>query len=360
LVVGACAVVGCSDPGELELRAGSLAAGATVEGALPVLVFSRTEGFRHASIEDAVPAIEVMGASLGWTVDATEDPSVFSPQTLAGYRVVVFALTTGDVLDASQESAFEGYMAAGGGYVGIHSATDTEYDWSFYGDMLGAYFDGHPAPQDATMTVTDATHPSTAHLGETWDRFDEWYNFAPNPSEDVDVLLNLEESTYDGGTMGALHPIAWTREFAGGRVFYTGGGHTSESYDEPDFLTHLQGGIVWAAGLGDGGGSTGTTTGDDGSTGDSEASTTTSSTGQTTAASGAATTETPGTDPAPDTTGGTGDASPQDGPSDDAAGCSCRTSPVNAPLFALLPLARIRRRRRSSRGARSDSTASAT
>jgi MYXO-CTERM domain-containing protein len=343
-----CVLAACGGATDVDVRAGSLAAGRTPTGNLGVLVFSRTQGFRHGSIDDAVPAIEAMGLNEGWTVDATEDPSVFDPATLAMYRVVVFALTTGDVLDGDQEAAFEAFMAAGGGYVGIHSASDTEYDWTFYGDMLGAYFDGHPSPQDATITVVDDAHPSTTHLGQTWERFDEWYNFAPNPAGDVHVLLNLEESSYDGGTMGDQHPIAWTRETTGGRVFYTGGGHTSESYADPDFLTHLRGGIAWAAGDPNEGGST-SGTGDPGSTSDG---------GDPTSSTSAASTSSAGTTTTTSTTGAGGDTGSSGTPATDGGGaeaeagdggCACRTrGPSSTPLSVILVgFAVVRRRRRT-------------
>ena len=224
--------------------------GASLQDGLSLLLFSRTEGFRHGSIDQAIPALEDLGTEQGWRVDATEDPQEFSLANLDNYDVVVFLNTTGDVLDQGQQQAFEDYIAQGRGYVGIHSATDTEYDWAWYGEMLGGYFDGHPAVQEATIDVVDGAHPSTEHLGDQWVRNDEWYNFSPNPSDtdSIQVLLRLDESTYNGGSMGDDHPIAWIHEYGGGRAFYTGGGHTGASFSEPDFLDHLAGGILWAAG----------------------------------------------------------------------------------------------------------------
>lgn len=224
--------------------------GASLQEGLSLLLFSRTEGFRHGSIDQAIPALEGLGAEQGWRVDATEEPDAFETANLDNYDVVVFLNTTGDVLDEGQQQAFEDYIAQGRGYVGIHSATDTEYDWAWYGEMLGGYFDGHPAVQEATIDVVDGAHPSTEHLGGQWDRNDEWYNFSPNPSDtdSIQVLLRLDESSYNGGTMGDDHPIAWIHEYGGGRAFYTGGGHTGASFSEPDFLQHLAGGILWAAG----------------------------------------------------------------------------------------------------------------
>ena len=214
-----------------------------------VLVFSRTAGVRHDSIPDAVAAVGALGAAHGFAVDATEDPAVFDDARLAPYRAVVFLLTTGDVLDPSQQAAFERYIRAGNGYAGVHSASDTEYDWPWYGELVGAYFGDHPAIQAATVHVEDRSHPSTAGLPETWPRTDEWYNFRANPRGRVHVLARLDEASYAGGTMGADHPIAWYHAYDGGRAWYTAGGHTRESYAEPPFLEHLLGGIRYAAGL---------------------------------------------------------------------------------------------------------------
>ncbi|HET6532672.1 MAG TPA: ThuA domain-containing protein [Actinoplanes sp.] len=213
-----------------------------------VLVFSKTAGFRHDSIPAGVQAVRDLGAANGFTVTATEDAAAFTTANLAGYEAVVFLSTTGDVLSASQQTAFESYVRGGGGYVGVHAAADTEYDWPFYGNLVGAYFASHPAIQPATVVVEDRAHAATAHLPQRWNRTDEWYNYRTNVRSTAHVLATLDETTYSGGGMGADHPIAWCRPFEGGRSFYTGGGHTSESYADPAFRTHLLGGIRWAAG----------------------------------------------------------------------------------------------------------------
>ena len=214
-----------------------------------VLVFSKTAGFRHDAIGVGTQAIRDLGSTAGFTVDATEDASIFSDAGLASYSAVIWLLTTGDALDATQQAAFERFVRAGKGYVGVHSASDTEYSWPWYGQLVGAYFKGHPAIQADTITVEDAGHPSTSGLPAPWSRTDEWYNFRSNPRQSVRVLLSLDESSYDPGE-GAMgdHPIAWCHEFAGGRAWYTGLGHTQASYAEPAFRQHLLGGIRWAAG----------------------------------------------------------------------------------------------------------------
>lgn len=216
-----------------------------------VLVYSRTAGFRHDSIPDGIRMVQELGEEHGFKVDATEDPEKFTPENLDQYAVVIFLSTTGDVLDDEQEKAFEGFIAKGRGYVGIHAAADTEYEWPWYGELVGGYFKSHPAIQPADVRVEDHNHPSTAHLPDVWHRTDEWYNYRQNPRGKVRVLLDLDESTYENGGMGDDHPIAWYHEFGGGRAFYTGGGHTSESFSEPDFRQHILGAVQWAAGVKD-------------------------------------------------------------------------------------------------------------
>ncbi|MFG3002663.1 ThuA domain-containing protein [Streptomyces calvus] len=213
-----------------------------------VLVFSKTAGFRHDSIPEGVAAVKALGERGGFTVDATEDAKAFTSANLRRYDAVVFLSTTGDVLDARQQRAFESYINRGGAYVGIHAAADTEYDWEFYGGLAGAYFHSHPAIQPATVEVEDRAHPATSGLARTWERTDEWYNYRSNPREHAHVLASLDEESYTGGTMNGDHPIAWCRNYEGGRAFYTGGGHTKESFADPAFRDHLLGGIRWAVG----------------------------------------------------------------------------------------------------------------
>lgn len=215
-----------------------------------VLVFSKTDtaGYRHASIPDGIQAFQSLGRDHYFDVDATEDATVFTSDSLQAYDAVVFLSTSGDVLDGAQQAAFERYIRAGGGFMGVHGAAATEYEWSWYGGLVGAFFDDHPAVQEATVHVANAAHPSTLHLPKQWARTDEWYNFRTDPSDSVEVLLTLDEATYDGGTMGPGHPVAWMREYDGGRTFYTALGHTEESFQEPLFRRHLLKGLEWAAG----------------------------------------------------------------------------------------------------------------
>ncbi|AKZ60013.1 putative secreted glycosyl hydrolase [Streptomyces ambofaciens ATCC 23877] len=227
------------------------AAQAAADPAYKVLVFSRTAGFRHSSIDDGITALRSLGTANNFTVDATEDPGAFTAGNLAQYKAVVFLSTTGDVLGDAQQTAFERYLNGGGGYVGIHAAADTEYDWPFYEGLAGALFHSHPAIQSATVEIEDRAHDATAHLGTTWQRTDEWYNYRTNPRTTARVLASLDESSYSGGNMNGDHPIAWCKDYEGGRAFYTGGGHTDESYTDAAFRRHLLGGIRWAAGMTD-------------------------------------------------------------------------------------------------------------
>jgi len=214
-----------------------------------VLVFSKTTGFRHDSIPHGIVTIKTLGAHHGFSVDSTEDATRFTDMELARYQVVVFLSTTGDILDDGQKAAFERYIRSGGGFAGIHSASDTEYRWAWYGRLVGAYFAGHPEIQRATVRIEDLGHASTRGLPPIWERTDEWYNFRNNPRGTVHVLATLDEATYSGGKMGADHPIAWCQAIDGGRSWYTAMGHTTESFAEPLYRLHLLGGIESAAGV---------------------------------------------------------------------------------------------------------------
>ncbi|HYP89856.1 MAG TPA: ThuA domain-containing protein, partial [Polyangiaceae bacterium] len=186
----------------------------------------------------------------GWRIEATEDANRFSDDGLIDYGAVIFLSTTGDVLDDDQQAAFERFIRGGGGFVGIHSATDTEYDWAWYGSLVGAYFREHPAVQAADVLVEDGAPLGVAGLPKRWHRTDEWYAFKSNPRANVSVLLSLDETSYAPGAanMNGDHPIAWSHEYDGGRAFYTALGHTPESYADPLFMGHVAGGIAWALG----------------------------------------------------------------------------------------------------------------
>lgn len=212
-----------------------------------ILVFTRTQTFRHQSIEAGVEAILKLGKENGITIDTTSDSGKFTEENLKQYSTLLFLHSTGELFDANQKNAFQRYIQAGGGWVGIHAACDAEYHWPWFNKLAGAYFMSHPHQQKAKLIVSDRTHESTKHLQETWERYDEWYDFKSlNP--DVKVLIKIDEKSYEGGKNGENHPMAWYHEYDGGRAWYTGLGHTDESFKEEAFLQHVLGGIKWAIG----------------------------------------------------------------------------------------------------------------
>ncbi|GGV72283.1 Crp/Fnr family transcriptional regulator [Streptomyces griseoloalbus] len=208
-----------------------------------LLVYTRTTDYRHDSIPAGVAALRTLG---GFGVDATEDPAAFE-EPLDRYVAVVFLSTSGEVLTPPGRERLAAYVEAGGGFVGVHAAACTEDDWPYYGDLLGARFDRHPALQPGRAVIEDRGHPATRHLPPVWHFTDEWYDFRTNPRGRVRVLVRADESSYDGGGMGDDHPLAWCRDQGEGRVFYTALGHAAEAYADADFRAHLLGGITWAA-----------------------------------------------------------------------------------------------------------------
>lgn len=222
----------------------------TNSGADRILVYSRTLGYRHA---DAIAAGgAVLAARLnerGIGVDLTEDPARFTPEALARYRAVCFLYTSGnDILDAGGKAALEAFVRGGGGWIGIHSAADTEYDWPFYRALVVAPFASHPEIQQATVTIEDHSHPATAALSSApWIATDEWYNFALSPrgQPGVHVLATVDETSYSGGTMGADHPVIWWHDTLGGRAFYSALGHAGARWHERAFVDHVAGAACW-------------------------------------------------------------------------------------------------------------------
>ncbi len=223
-------------------------------GPARLLVFSKTKGFHHESIADGNAALIKMGMENGFVVDTSTNADYFNEDSLKHYAAVVFLSTTGDVLNNFQEAAFERYIQAGGGYVGIHAAADCEYDWGWYGRLVGAYFISHPGINDTfknvqqgTFHVLDKTNGATSMFPDPWMHTDEFYNFK-KISKDIHVLLTVDEKSYHGGINGDMHPMAWYHDYDGGRAFYTNLGHTKETYGEDIFLKHLLGGIKYAMG----------------------------------------------------------------------------------------------------------------
>ncbi len=213
-----------------------------------ILVFSKTAGYRHDSIKDGIAAIKKLAEENNFQVTFSEDSEIFKQKTLTPFNVILFLSTTGNILNEAQQHEFQRWVQAGGGFVGIHAATDTEYEWPWYNELVGGYFADHPlGVHEANIDVLDTEHLSTKHLGSNFKTVDEWYNFKDIYPQIIPIL-NLDESSYEGGTMGKNHPIAWHHEFDGGRSWYTGMGHTKESFLDERFLKHIIGGILYAAG----------------------------------------------------------------------------------------------------------------
>jgi len=212
-----------------------------------ILVFTKTSGFHHPSIAAGKTAIMKLGRENHFAVDTTSDSTKINEVNLKRYNAVIFLNTTGYMLGTHEQVDLQRYIQAGGGFMGVHAATDAEYDWRWYGRMIGAYFNGHPQIQQATLNVVDKNHISTKMLPAEWKRTDEWYNFR-DIAKDMHVLITIDEKSYKGGTNGNFHPMAWCHNFEGGRVWYTELGHTPESYSDKLFLQHLLGGIQYAIG----------------------------------------------------------------------------------------------------------------
>lgn len=212
---------------------------------IQVLIFTRAEAYYHESLQNGPAAVKEFLEMSDMSATVTDDSSWFAADKLANFDVIVFLLTTGNVLDSVQQNVFRDFIRSGKGFVGIHSASDTEYNWTWYGGLVGAYFKDHPQIQQATIVKIDTAHQACKHLPERWMRTDEWYNFKTVPSL-VNILLTVDESTYEGGTHGDNHPVSWCHTYDGGRSFYTAMGHTVESYSDTMFLKHILEGVKWA------------------------------------------------------------------------------------------------------------------
>jgi type 1 glutamine amidotransferase len=219
-----------------------------------VLVFSKTTGFRHDSIPVGIATIRRLGREHRFAVDQTEDERAFTDRNLARYDALVFLSTTGDpIARQDHRRAFQRFIRRGGGFLGIHAASDSFARWQWYIGLVGARFRRHaPGTAAARVVVEDPGTPATRDVPRVWRRVDEWYAFRSNPRGHVHVLATLDERTYDpdGAAMGSDHPIAWCHRYDGGRSVYTAMGHTSASYREPSFDSHLLGAIEMAAGQG--------------------------------------------------------------------------------------------------------------
>lgn len=245
-LTGGLLATGAKTPVLAQVRAKAAASSATAPAAgKRILVFSRTKGFRHTSIPAGQRALMAMGGQNGFAVDTTEDAGKFTDANLKRYSAVVWLSTTGDVLNDVQQAAFERYIQAGGGYVGIHAATDTEYGWPWYNKLAGAQFASHPGNpnvQEGEAYVVNRDNASMFGFPDRWKIKDEFYDFK-NVNKSVNVLVKIDEKTYKDGKMGADHPMAWYHDYDGGKAFYTNFGHPDETFTNPVFVKHLLGGL---------------------------------------------------------------------------------------------------------------------
>ena len=216
-----------------------------------VLVFSLTRGFHHNSIKEGNQFFLELGKKQGFAVDTTTNAAKFTEENLKKYNAVVWLNTTGDVLNPAQQADFERYIQAGGGYIGIHAASDTEYNWAWYNDLMGGYFASHPGGkvsnvQKGTMITLDKTFPASAHFPDTFEKTDEFYDFKSLKKDILKFIVKVDESSYQMGKMGDFHPMAWYHEFDGGKSFYSNYGHTPETFSEPLITEHFWQGLKWA------------------------------------------------------------------------------------------------------------------
>ena len=231
------------------------------------------------SVEEGVglPGVNVLiqGTTQGTTSDVDGNYSLNVPSDaqkitesrLMEFEAVIFLSTTEDIFDDTEQAAFEKYIQSGKGFVGIHAASDTEYQWEWYTKLVGRMFHIHPEQQTANLEIIDHNFPGLEHFPNTLLWTDEWYDFGKEKVDDLNYLVTVDENSFNPAVtwknrdpnengnmvdrtskgMGAFHPISWYHEFDGGRSFYTALGHIEKVYENPWFLAHLYGGIYYAA-----------------------------------------------------------------------------------------------------------------
>jgi uncharacterized protein len=220
------------------------------------LLVTTTRGWHHESLHSGVLAIKELGVKNFFDVVLFENPNGFTDEYVAQFQVIIFLSTTGDIFDTAQQKVMERFIQSGKGFVGIHSASDTEYDWDWYNKLVGRMFKIHPAIQTAKINILDAGFPGLQGFANNKLWTDEWYEFGPEKTTGLNYVLGVDETTYDpkvqwgekrGVGMGKLHPLSWYHNFDGGRSFYTALGHLPTIYSDPVFLNHIYAGIFWAA-----------------------------------------------------------------------------------------------------------------
>lgn len=214
-----------------------------------VLVFYKTAGYYHTCIPVGIEAFKKLGQENNIDFYFTKDSLDFNDKNLKKFGAVIFFNTTGNVLDENGQKAMENFIRSGKGFVGIHSAADTEYKWPWYNQLVGAWFKNHPEQQNAKMKVANQSFIATQDMPAEWTKLEEWYNFRDTHWDKTTTLVTLDEKSYTGGANGDFHPISWYQEFDGGRSFYTGIGHRDETFGDPVYMKHLLGGIKYALGL---------------------------------------------------------------------------------------------------------------
>jgi len=217
-------------------------------GKISILAFSKTADYRHESIKAGQNALRELAAVNNFDIDFSEDSTVFNDAALSRYNVIIFLNTSGNILDENGEKAFQKFIQNKGGFVGVHGALDTEYDWEWYGKFIGTHCKGSEEIHKAVVRVINKNHPSTEDLPYTWEVEDEWCMITKKLADDVKILAVIDELTVQGEKM-LYSPYCWYHEFDGGRAWYTGGGHRVENYSDPLFRKHIVGGIKYAAGV---------------------------------------------------------------------------------------------------------------
>ncbi|WP_158969644.1 ThuA domain-containing protein [Paraglaciecola sp. L3A3] len=221
-----------------------------------VLLFTKSAAWHHKSVNEGVDAIKLIAQNHHFEVVWHEDANQFKPENLKQYQAVIFLQTTGDILNDQQQAALKGFIQAGNGFVGIHSASDTEYGWPWFGKLVGRRFHIHPQIQTARMSVINNSFPGLEYFPESGLWTEEWYEFGEELSPNLQYILSVDESTYDpkvqwgdkiGKGLGDFHPVAWYQNIEGGRSFYTALGHMPATYSNKAFQEHIFGGIYWAA-----------------------------------------------------------------------------------------------------------------
>jgi len=220
------------------------------------LLFTKTDGYHHESINDGVTAVKQLADRNFFTVEWHENAEVFNDKKLSEFDLIIFLSTTGNILTDDQKSAFTKFIQSGKGFVGIHSASDTEYEWDWYTKMVGRTFHIHPVIQTAVLDVQDYNFPGMERMPKSFYWTDEWYEFTEERIDGINYILTVDEKTFDpnvqwgekiGKGMGDFHPISWYHKYDGGRAFYTALGHVPATFSDKLFMEHIFGGIYWAA-----------------------------------------------------------------------------------------------------------------